>query len=208
MPREKGLEMAFKIVGGLSAVVAVTLALAACGGAEGGAAPNVAPVEATVTATTVVTETVTVSPEPEPEPVVESSAAVEDVAAGGKLLIGDTHDGKAGASLQVLDFKVVEEYGMVSSGVKVSACNNTDAPVTFSSELWVGFDAEGGRYTPGAMTSGDLKPAYPYSTFEATSETDPGDCLVGWILYDVGDLASVRYKSEANGTATWELPAS
>lgn len=177
------------------AVVAV-LALVACGGTQ--PTPALEPAtQVTVTAT----ETVTVTIAPSPEPVASSDGPEVDMS----LAVGDTHDGPS-ASLQVTDYKVVEEYGMVMSGLKVSACNKTKEVLLISSEAWVALDAEGGRYTPTYGTSDKMKPSYPTDGYDPKSETAPGDCLVGWILFDADGLVSVRYKSQVNGEATWVLP--
>lgn len=200
--------MRLRAIGGLAAAAL----LAGCG-ANGEAAPaatvtvtSEVTVSASAEAAPAATETVTVTATPTSA---ETSAApvAPEATESGALALGDTFEGPADATLQVTDVRIVEEYGFVTTGAKVTSCNNGTEPVGFSSEVWLGTDADGGRYSPTPATSGELKPAYPSSTFDQASETAPGECLTGWILFDTDNLVELRYRSQVNGSAAWTLPA-
>lgn len=188
------------------AALAVAALSAGCGSSFKGA-PPAATVTVTVTAEAssveaepAVTETVTVTATPAAPVAITPEQDTQDT-----LVIGDTYEGPS-ASLQVVDFQIVEEYGMVVSGAQVVSCNKSMQTVTFTSEVWLGVDADAGRYTPSFAGSSTLKPEYPTSTFDQTSETAPGECLKGWILFDTDVLVELRYRSQINGDASWTVP--
>lgn len=184
--------------------LALLVLLAGCSAApveEPGPAPTVT-VTMTEPAEPAPTVTVTVSAKP-------STAAPSTTAAAGLLAIGDIYPGKPkGATLQVLEMRQATDRlsDSLVTGLKIRACNTGDETSVFSSQLWVGVDADEGRYEATRWDVEGLSPSYPRDEFDPKSETEPGECLAGWITFEADNLVSVRYRSQANGEASWALP--
>ena len=174
----------------LAYVVALVL-LAGCS-----SAPSAPPsVSTTTTSTTAATAVVT-----------SSTPTPTSVPAPGVAKVGDTVDlGTVKITVLAAGMQPKGSRDAAPFGVRIKACNTGSEAVRFGSDPWTVVDADDGAYQrSGDGYGSDPKPSYPWN-LDSEPPTKPGQCVQGWIVYDVGTakIGRIRYYSGA-GEAEWQ----
>lgn len=119
------------------------------------------------------------------------------------LALGDTYASDT-VTVRVLDHQAgVPIYYSAGDIVLAEICLSSSLSTfgTASTTSWYAVGASGGRYVP----TFSRQPGYPVGSPEG--DLSPGECLQGWMGFEVGEdrLTSIVYAPQGTQQASWRL---